>query len=196
MSLRIILFLLILLVPVGAFAQVTEEEFWANHNFLYQFTFTQQGESPIVGRYELTTGDEPRGVGSWSVIILGPRDQSVAHQYFDLSGTATNVPVRYQPNGTAAQVIDPQGALILTIDLQGSRVCDEDNVCESQYGEMSSNCPVDCGSYAAVQQTASIAAGGSIGKRIGAALMGLALAATGILIIRGVSLLLDRRHGA
>ena len=196
MNLRILPLLLLLLVPTGVFAQPTEEEFWAEQDFLYQFTFVQQAGTLVNSGYELTTGDEPIGTGAWSIVIHGPRNQTVARQYFDVADATTTVLVRYQPNGTSAEVLNPQGVSVLTMDMAGSRICDEDSVCESQYGEVSSNCPVDCGAPNAAAQTATIATSSGTGRRIGAILIGLALAVTGVLIVRGAGALLDRRHGA
>jgi hypothetical protein len=192
MNIRLLSIALIaaLLLPLGALAQVSEQEFWAEHRFLYQFNVTRQG-GEIVAGYEQTTGDEPVGSGPWQLVVLGPHSQPVAWQSFNLADDMASILVRYQPNGTLAQVLDPQGSIVATINLAGSRVCDEDGACESQYGEVPNNCPADCGS-AYVQ--AAIVPQTAVGKRVGAILMGLALAATGLLLLRGMSGLLDRRY--
>jgi hypothetical protein len=190
-----LLFVILLLATPGrAGAQVTEQEFWASQQFLYRFTFTHQAGA-VTGGYELTTGDEPSGAGSWNIVIAGPNGQPVRRQLFDFSGGAATVLVRYQPSGTSARVLDPQGTTALTLDLSFSRVCNENGVCDAQYGEVSTNCPADCG-VGPAQQAAAIGQGSGIGKRLGAVLMGLAIAATAALLMQGVRGLVDRRHRA
>jgi hypothetical protein len=183
-------------MPAGAFAQPSQEEFWADHHYLYRFSVTQGNQGMVAGGYEISTGYDIPGAGSWSIVILSPDGNRLVRQYFDPTPPTTSVMMKYQPNGTTAHIIDPQGATVSTIDLAGSRICDDDGVCEGQYGEITSNCPFDCGAYIPQEQTATIVESGGIGKRMGAILIGLALAATGILMIRGVSMLLDRRHHA
>lgn len=180
-------------LPTLAFAQVSEEEFWANHTFLYRFVIAADAST---GSYTLSTGDVAIGSGPWELVVLGATGQEMTRQSFTVGDGPTTVPVRYQPNGTTALVQNPAGERVLTIDLQGSRICNEDGICDAQYGEVSSNCPIDCGTYQEVGPTASITQQSGFGQKIGLVLMSLSLAATGILLIRGVSMLLDRRHGA
>lgn len=52
----------------------------------------------------------------------------------------------YFPNAQTALFYNLQDQLVLTLDLApGGPVCNEDGVCQSEYGESSENCPADCG---------------------------------------------------
>ncbi len=199
-----IIFLFSLAVPTLVRAdEVVAEDAWA---FLYEFSFHwQDGRVTQVAPYHLTTGDTPAiAVGPWSLAVFSESGQRLKEYSFDPAILSVNgdftviVPIEYR--GASARVLDPRGSVVLAIDLRESRICHDDGICNADAGEERANCPTDCGAVAedALQdpsmRAATIGVQMSYSQRLGGVLMRLSAAAAGVLLMVGMTQMLDKRR--
>ncbi len=196
---RIVLLTVVLFFPLVAQADsLTYQE--AYGRYLYDFHLSYaNGHLVQDGIYTLSTGDAPAfPTGPWTVTILDSRVRTLWTQSIDpagLNATGGELLMKYYDSGTMARFSGPGGAS-LDIDLRGSRVCDDNGVCGTQYGESADNCPGDCGSVAQEDvQGAAIANGAGLAGTLGAWMLRLSFAAAGLLLVAGASVMLDNRRG-
>ncbi len=191
-----------LFMPLLAYAEsLSYDE--AYGNYLYQFHLSVSGTTLTSNEiYDILTGDVPAiPRGDWSVMVTNSRGEKLYSQFFDaakLAAQGGDFTIPYQNSGTEAIFKNSTGVTALSIDLTGSRVCDDNGVCYADAGENSYNCPGDCGAIAAqpALQVATVGAQIPLSSRIGEVVMKLAFGVAGILIITGVAQSLDRRRRA
>ena len=163
--------------------------------FEYVFKLSWHNGVPVQdGLYDITTGDlTPPPPGTWRMDMISGKGEILASYPFvpSLSGTQS-VTIPYDPRGYGVHIYNDRGADVLTIDISGSRVCNDNGVCDSDAGEDSLSCPTDCGltaqadAPAVPNQQAAIASQGGIPG-------GLLLVVADIVII-GLVLLVDKRR--
>lgn len=196
----VIVFTIAFLLPNPAGADVISyREAWA---FLYDFSLSWDGGilAPA-GRYELTTGDAPVLLtGGWTLTIIDGKGRILAEHEFSPAAIATNgdihLLVPYFDSGSAAVFSNGSG-YAFTIDVRGSRVCNDNDTCEPYYGENRDTCPTDCGPVALAnkqERAASIGQQIPIGRQLGLWVLRLALGAAGVILLVGVVRMLDSRR--
>ncbi|MCC6404812.1 MAG: hypothetical protein IT405_00260 [Candidatus Yanofskybacteria bacterium] len=195
---RYTLFVLgILAVVVGGWAVGAHADESTPQEFLYAFHIRWASGVPSWAQtYELTTGAQATPTaGAWALRVLSSGG-AVLEEYAlaPVRQGTMDVVIPYASRGFRAEVRDAAGALRLEADLSGSRVCNDDAVCDAQYGEDGDNCPTDCAATAGSAATAAIAPQIPVSSLLGAWLMRLSMAATAILLLGAAVRALDSRR--
>ncbi len=176
--------LTVLLMPIATHADILPyADAWT---FFYRFTFQWNDSTPLAQGYSITTADtNPPATGSWRLQLFDRQGSMLAA--FSVQPGDRVVTVPYTGSGYRAVLLDDHGAVRLTEDVSGSSVCNENNVCDSQYGENATNCPSDCG--AANQQAA---VGNQFIASVGMLLWAGGLAVAGMLVLLAVRSSMDK----
>lgn len=195
-----ILIAVISLLPAGVLAEEPDGKTW---NFRYRFDLRwQDGELSLPQRYHITTGEVPAlPYGEWTLRVLNSLNETITQHAFSPEllddGGDVVVIIPAEDSGTTAQFINGEGVAVLVVNLTGSRVCNDNTVCEADVGERLENCPRDCGAVAVRardMQSAAIAPQLSVGVRLGEIASRLGYAAVGMLLLFGAARMLDSRN--
>ena len=193
--------LALLLVPGPARADsLTYRQAWTG--FLYDIPYTfAGGVLGQNGHYTITSGDHPSYAGPWTLELADGNGVPLAGYHFDPASLAAagvfHLVIPYEFSGASARVTDPSGRVVVTTDLTGSRVCNDDGACASSEGENADNCPHDCGGSArstTTTATAAISQQASFSGDIGRFLLRFGFAAAGLLMLLGIAKMLDSRR--
>lgn len=151
--------------------------------------------------YSISTGDAPAfPEGAWKVAVLNSRNAIIYSQMVDPAALAQHngdLAIPYNNSGTTVVFTNASGGTPLSIDLSGSRVCDDNGSCDSPYGENAHTCPGDCGSISYSSPpvgTAAIAQQEASGRSVGQLVMQLSFAAAGLILLMGMVRMLDSRR--
>ena len=188
------------LSPLSARAdKLSPEEAWA---FLYQFPLQYtNGRIAQSAPYQIATGDAPViAVGAWKLVLMSESGE-VLHQYFfdPKAIPPEGLIVPMEDRGAQARIVDGVGKNVLSIDVRGSRVCDDSGTCEADAGETSLNCATDCGAVASdvadtSLQSATITDQMSGAEILGQALLRLSAGVAGLMLLAGIASMLDNRR--
>ncbi|HUO75607.1 MAG TPA: hypothetical protein VMU12_01665 [Candidatus Paceibacterota bacterium] len=182
-----ILVLSLFLMPLCAHADsLSYDEAWVFH---YAISFSYNGSTTTGSDYSIIGGDAMLpNPGAWTIEVDDAAGSALSRTQFEPSVGAQTVEVPYQNRGFSARIVDDRGTTQSIIDLSGSRVCNDDGVCNADLGENTDNCPTDCGAVNANRQAA-------IANQSSGLPGGLLLVLADILVI-GLVLVVDRRRRA
>ncbi|MCC6934533.1 MAG: hypothetical protein IT406_02505 [Candidatus Yanofskybacteria bacterium] len=193
---HIIILFTMLVVAGGGVVGFARADDITPQEFLYAFHLRWAGGVPTWAEsYELTTGGqvtpEP---GAWRLRIIASNG-TVLEEYpvNQQQDGKEDMILAYTGRGARAVLLDAQGVSRLEVDLSGSQVCNDDGVCDGQYGEDGRNCPVDC---AGSVGSATISEQGSFGRQVGAWMMRVSFALVGVLLLGAALRTLDSRRRA
>jgi|GEM_PF-6257193 len=196
--------ILLILVLLASFSPLTVRADEINPDaawvFLYQFSFEYTNGNLIQSApYQITTGDAlVMTAGNWKLVILSESGEVLRQYFFDASALSSEgiiVPTEYR--GVTARILNPKGAIELSIDIRDSRVCNDNAQCEADAGETNRNCSTDCGSVAldvGEDQTATIADQITASGRLGGILLRLSAGIAGLMLLVGIASMLDSRR--
>ena len=182
-----LLALSLFLVPLSARADsLSYSEAWVFH---YAVSFSYNGLTMTGGDYSIVGGDATLpNPGAWTIEVDAAGGDALSQTQFQPVRGSQTVEVPYQSRGTSARIVDSRGTTQLIVDLSGSRVCDDNGVCNADLGENADTCPTDCGTANANQQAA-------IADQSSGLPGGLLLVLADVLVI-GLVLVVDRRRRA
>lgn len=109
----------------------------SNKDFTFAYDVVPVPPTNIKGDYRVEIADILGRVVT--VTYFDPIAARVAGQEF------IDVYAPYRPDGKEAVFYDHTDAVKLRISVRESSFCDDDAVCESEYGEDGNSCPHDCG---------------------------------------------------
>jgi hypothetical protein len=101
--------------------------------------------------YQYDAGVSPAYVappaGRWMAVVRSQRGVPLDTVTFDPTvyrGRQFDMIVRGCTRAATVAIVNPEGRDVTTVDVTGSRVCNDDGHCSTDTGESTKNCPTDC----------------------------------------------------
>ena len=143
----ILLFVGFLFLPFFTNADLIKES--SGGNFIYVFKLYYDEDRLVIDRdsqfpYELVAAPYESSSGNFYGVIADFKNQEIKRFKFDPVSGKNSIKAPYYPEAKIADFYDNLDKKLLSIDVSGSAICDQDEVCESDVGENTENCSFDC----------------------------------------------------
>ena len=134
---------ILLLFPILVFGQTQSAQ-----DFTYSFNLYFDNGKLVADRdaefsYDILPEEFPGSSGAFKLEIIDLLDRSTTVNFEPQQGKM-KVLAPYKADGKEAKFYDASGTLLLTLAVNESSFCDDDGVCEENYGENYLNCSHDC----------------------------------------------------